>query len=114
MSGMADDLYDLVPTKLAVAAMRDNGYRNTAYAVAELIDNAIQAKARSVQLLCCERRQLVARRERRNIHQIGVLDNGSGMNADVVRQALQFGNGQYLSDRSGIGRFGMGLPSSSI
>ncbi len=111
---MTDQNYDLVPTSLAVAAMRDNGYRNTAYAVAELIDNAIQAQATSVQLLCCERQQFVAQRARRNIHQIAVLDNGSGMDAKVLRQALQFGNGEYLNDRTGIGRFGMGLPSSSI
>ena len=109
-----DEQYDLVPTSLAVTAMRDNGYRNTSYAIAELIDNAVQAKATSVELLCCERQSFVRQRTRRNIHQVAVLDNGSGMDADVLRTALQFGNGQYLDDRSGIGRFGMGLPSSSI
>ena len=106
--------FDLVPTSLAVIAMRDNGYRNTSYAIAELIDNAVQAKATSVQLLCCERQSLVRERTRRNIHQVAVLDNGTGMSIDVLRSALQFGNGEYLEDRSGIGRFGMGLPSSSI
>ena len=111
---MNDRKYDLVPTSLAVKAMRDSGYRNTAYAIAELIDNAIQAKASSVELLCCERQYFVKHRTRRNIHQIAVLDNGTGMNSDVLSAALQFGNGEYLNDRSGIGRFGMGLPSSSI
>lgn len=105
---------DLVPTSLAVMAMRDNGYRNTSYAIAELIDNAVQAKATSVELLCCERQSFIRERTRRNIYQLAVLDNGSGMNADVLQSALQFGNGQYLNDRSGIGRFGMGLPSSSV
>lgn len=106
--------YDLVPPALAIKAMRDNGYRNTAYAIAELIDNAIQAQASSVELLCCERESFVRERNRRNIHQIAILDNGLGMDRDVLSQALQFGNGAYLNDRSGIGRFGMGLPSSSI
>jgi len=36
------------------------------------------------------------------------------MNAVELRRALQFGNGGRLNDRSGIGRFGMGLPNSSI
>jgi hypothetical protein len=36
------------------------------------------------------------------------------MDANVLRMALQFGNGTRLDDRSGIGRFGMGLPNSSI
>lgn len=111
---MSDANYDLVPTSLAVKAMRDSGYKNTAYAVAELIDNSIQAGARAIELLCCERESQVQLRVRRNIHQVAVLDDGRGMDAAVLRMALQFGNGQYLDDRSGIGRFGMGLPSSSI
>lgn len=106
--------HDLVPPALAIIAMRDNGYRNTAYAIAELIDNAIQARASSIELLCCEREYFVNRRNRRNIHQVAVLDNGRGMDQEVLSRALQFGNGAYLNDRSGIGRFGMGLPSSSI
>ncbi|HYB98814.1 MAG TPA: ATP-binding protein [Candidatus Limnocylindrales bacterium] len=112
---MADSLaFDLVPTHLAVQAMRDNGYRNTAYAVAELIDNSIQAGATSVELLCCEDEELVQHRVRRRIAHVAVLDNGSGMDAKVLRMALQFGNGTHLGDRNGIGRFGMGLPSASI
>lgn len=106
--------FDLVPTHLAVQAMRDNGYRNTAYAVAELIDNSVQAKATSVELLCCEHEDLVQQRVRRRIKHVAVLDNGSGMDGGVLRMALQFGNGTHLGDREGIGRFGMGLPSASI
>jgi hypothetical protein len=106
--------FDLVPTHLAVKAMRDNGYRNTAYAVAELIDNSIQAEATEVELLCCEYEDLVQTRARRHITHIAVLDNGKGMNDKVLRMALQFGNGTHLSDGAGIGRFGMGLPSASI
>ena len=30
--------FDFVPTALAVSAMRDNGYKNAAHAIAELID----------------------------------------------------------------------------
>lgn len=108
------DSFDLVPTHLAVAAMRDNGYRNTAYAVAELIDNAIQAEATAVELLCSEAEELVQQRIRRRIKQVAVLDNGTGMDDAVLRMALQFGNGTHLGDRNGIGRFGMGLPSASI
>jgi len=36
------------------------------------------------------------------------------MDEHYLRMALQFGNGTRLEDRSGIGRFGMGLPNSSI
>jgi len=108
--------FDIVPPHLAVKAMRDNGYKNAAYAVAELIDNAIQAGATQVEVLCADKTEL--RRERRTtrLDQIAVLDNGSGMSSDVLRMALQFGNGTRLEHgkHTGIGRFGMGLPSSSI
>jgi hypothetical protein len=109
-----ENSFDLVPTHLAVKAMRDNGYRNTAYAIAELIDNSIQAQAAHVELLCCESEELVQQRIRRRIRSIAVLDNGIGMDDELLRVALQFGNGTHLTDRSGIGRFGMGLPSASI
>lgn len=113
---MTTQPHDIVPAHLAVQAMRDNGYKNAAYAIAELMDNAIQAKATQVELLCGERKQKVNERMRSRIHQIAVLDNGSGMDATVLRLALQFGNGMYLEEdkHTGIGRFGMGLPSSSV
>lgn len=106
--------FDVVPTRLAVKAMRDSGYKNAAYAIAELVDNAIQAGAKVVEVLCKEEDEFVRQRTRRRVAQIAVVDNGCGMSADTLRKALQFGNGERLDDRSGIGRFGMGLPNSSI
>jgi hypothetical protein len=80
------------------------------------MDNSIQANAKTVELLCAEKKQQVKTRISSRIHQIAVLDNGSGMDATVLRLALQFGNGTHLEEEqhTGIGRFGMGLPSSSI
>ncbi len=108
--------YAIIPAHLAVKAMRDNGYKNMAYALAELIDNSIQAGATQVEVLLAERYELVTEREKRRIYQVAVIDNGSGMSPAVLRMALQFGNGTRLdaSKRDGMGRFGMGLPSASI
>ena len=105
-----------VPAHLAIEAMRDNGYKNTAYAIAELMDNSLEAGATLVELLCAERDVQLQERRRKRVEQLAILDNGSGMTADVLRMALQFGNGTHLAraNRSGIGRFGMGLPASSI
>jgi len=107
---------DIVPVHLAVKAMRDNGYKNTAYAIAELMDNALQADAVVVELLVGEQEMFLESRRRLRIAQIGVLDNGHGMDADVLQMALQFGNGTHLqqSEQLGMGKFGMGLPASSI
>lgn len=108
--------YDIVPTALAVMAMRDNGYKSAAYAVAELMDNSIQAGASVVELLCADQEILVDQRARRRLDHVAVLDNGSGMDAATLQIALQFGNGSRLEAGKveGMGRFGMGLPSASI
>lgn len=105
----------IIPTHLAVTAMRDSGYKSTAYALAELIDNAVQADASEIELICVEERPSDAKKyQRARIAQIAVVDNGAGMDAETLDKALQFGNGMRLKDRSGIGRFGMGLPNASI
>ena len=105
---------EIIPPELAVKAMRDSGYKNTAYALAELIDNSVQAKATNLEVICIEAYGQVNERSRRRIQAIGILDNGNGMLPEILRLALQFGNGTHLTDREGIGRFGMGLPNSSI
>ena len=107
-------LHDIVPAALAVKAMRDSGYKNAAYAIAELVDNSIQAGASRVEILCQEEDELVHQRRRVRLKKIAIMDDGCGMSPEMLRRALQFGNGARLDDRSGIGRFGMGLPNSSI
>lgn len=111
-----DEKSSYVPARLAIEAMRDNGYKNPAYAIAELIDNSIQAEATKVELLCAEKEIIHSTRKTLNLEQIAVLDNGLGMEKDVLKMALQFGNGTRLDRRkhTGMGRFGMGLPASSI
>ncbi|MGN8171684.1 ATP-binding protein [Agrobacterium sp. 22117] len=108
----SDDAF--IPADLAIQAMRDSGYKNTAYALAELVDNSVQAKAKSIEIFCIEEQVQVVERTRKRLNKIAVLDNGDGMDAATLRKALQFGNGTRLNARSGIGRFGMGLPNASI
>lgn len=111
---MTDSKQPIVSAKLAIEAMRDNGYKNTATAVAELIDNSIQAGGSKVELLIMEKIEYAMANPKARINEIAVLDDGHGMDATVLVAAMQFGNGTRLNDRSGMGRFGMGLPASSI
>ena len=113
--------YEILPPWLAIKSMRSSGYRDTAHAVAELIDNSIQAGLEvndrtNVELLCIDKTETVSRHKRQQIERIAVYDNASGMDAKTLRIALQFGNGTHLgSDKQGgIGKFGMGLPNASI
>lgn len=113
-----------IPQRLAVKSMRDSGYKNTAYALAELIDNSYQAieEVRAldpaypgvIEVVVVEEWETVRQRGRYRAKFIAVADNGCGMSPEVLRKALQFGNGTHLDDRDGIGRFGMGLPNSTV
>src|SRR2546428_2312989 len=98
-----------------VLATRETGYRSLAAAVAELIDNAIQARATDVRIFVREGRH--APRQDVPVDReltVGVLDNGHGMDHDSLWTAVQFGGTERFNDRSGLGRFGMGLPNSSV
>lgn len=103
-----------IPADLAIQAMRDSGYKNTAYALAELIDNSVQANAKNVEVFCIEEQFQGKKNLVKRLKKIAVLDDGIGMDVGVLQKALQFGNGTRLNDRSGMGRFGMGLPNASI
>ena len=102
--------------QIAIESMRDNGFLSAAHALAELIDNSIQAGAKHIELLAFEQRSEAKEggRSRRNVDKIAVFDNGSGMSKDVLHLALEFGASKNRDDKEGIGRFGMGLPNSSV
>ncbi len=113
--------YEILPPHLAIKSMRDSGYRDTAHALAELVDNSIQAGINfnditQVEVLCIDKVDLVSERRIQHINQVAVYDNASGMDAETLRIALQFGNGTHLTfdNQKGIGKFGMGLPNASI
>jgi hypothetical protein len=105
----------LVADDRFILATRETGYRGLAAAVAEVVDNAVQAGAHTVRILVREQRDSSAEGDlgERQVS-IGVLDDGRGMNFDRLWTALQFGGTERFNDRSGLGRFGMGLPNSSV
>ena len=97
----------------AVRALRDARYRHPANAIAELIDNSVDANAPRVDVLIEERQERVKTRTRWRVHKLAVADNGHGMDADTLVQALRVG-GRTASRRvRAIGKYGMGLPTAS-
>jgi hypothetical protein len=97
-----------------ITSLRDNGYSNTAYALAELIDNSLQAKATRVELGFIEEKAKNGKRKNFLVSEISLWDNGIGMSPKTLRTAMQFGGGEHRHDLDGMGKFGMGLPNSSI
>jgi len=104
----------IIPAPTAIETFRDSGYKSTASALAELIDNSIEAEARTIQVLTFEEPVTLASRTVYRISKIAVYDNGNGMDPFTLTLALQFGMGTRLKSRKGIGRFGIGLPNASI
>ncbi len=111
--------YKIFPTELAIDSMKDSGYKDAAHAVAELIDNSIQAgddvdHPISVEVICIEKENFVNDRQSSKIEKIAVYDDASGMSPDVLSLALAFGQGTRRDAKRGMGKFGMGLPNASI
>ena len=103
----------LVDPAAAVRALRDAHYENTGKAIAELIDNSIDAGARRVELLIEERQRFVKHRSRWRVDKIAVADNGSGMDRNTLVDALRIGGRPVGRRTHQIGKYGMGLPTAS-
>lgn len=104
----------LIPAATAIETFRDSGYKSTASALAELIDNSIEAGAKNVQVLTFEDPIQGKQRTLYKIVKVAVYDDGAGMDANTLQLSLQFGVGTRMTTRKGMGRFGIGLPNASI
>ena len=100
--------FSLVATETFVESMRDSGYKSTATAINEILDNAIQARAGRIDVL-------VGRAPgKEEISEIAVVDDGHGMEPDMIRAAVMWGGTHRAGNREGFGRFGFGLPSAAV
>ncbi|BFM23908.1 ATP-binding protein [Microbacterium sp. che218] len=98
---------ELVVSSNFIRAVRESGYVSLATALAELIDNSIQAGATEIELT-------IARPDGALHPQIEVLDNGAGMSRRELELCLKFGGSSRFDRRESFGRFGMGLPAASL
>jgi hypothetical protein len=104
--------YPLFNAKVALESQRASGYRSTAAAGREIVDNALEAGADWVHVLFDVRRS--GGRNQQIVSSVAFIDNGAGMLPNMARYALSWGGGTHFDDPSEIGRFGFGLPNSSI
>ena len=109
--------YSIVRQDRFIQATRDSGYKGTDSALSELIDNSIQAGATEVAIATItveEEMDGPGRPRLPRVMEMVIADNGRGMDAETLRRALRFGDSTRFDDRTGIGRFGMGLPNASV
>jgi hypothetical protein len=106
-TGLRESDTSIIALDKFIQATRDSGYKGTASAISELVDNSLQANAKSISITIeegAEPRELV----------VSLVDDGAGMDPFTLRQALRFGGSSRFGDRSGLGRYGMGLPNASL
>jgi hypothetical protein len=102
--------FGLMVPEAFVRGIRDLGYRSNGDAIAELIDNALQAFADRIDIAFGYEAGGSAKKPT----QLAVIDNGHGMEAAMIRMAVMWGGTHRENDRSGLGRYGYGLPCASV
>src|SRR5262245_35584598 len=91
-----------------IQATRDSGYKGTASAISELVDNSIDAGSTRITI------SVMTTNADPKAIEVSVLDNGCGIDPFTLRHALRFEGNTQFGDRRGLGRYGMDLPNASL
>lgn len=92
-------------------AFRNTGYKNIESAASEIVDNSVEANAKNVFMIISESINPLS--GRKVVTEIGFLDNGEGMDTNILGKCLGIGVTTRQA-RKGMGRFGVGLPQASL
>lgn len=96
-----------------IEQLRSSGYKNPIYAMAEIIDNSVDAKASEIDITIVEQNYNNGVKRTKKIKDVFFIDNGSGMTESQINGCLRFADGAGRNNDR-IGAFGVGLPNSSI
>ena len=100
----------LVVPEAFVRGIRHVGYRSNIEALAELVDNSIQAYAERIDIVL----GYADGGSSAKPEQLAVIDDGHGMSPEMLRFAMMWGGTHRENDRGGLGRFGYGLPCATV
>jgi hypothetical protein len=103
--GMGKKNHELIPSaRRLISSLRDMGYDFPA-AVADIIDNSIEAQASRVNIEV---------RTDGDESWVRIHDNGRGMKPAQVREALRYGAAGRYDKQKALGKFGLGLKTASM
>ena len=98
------EAHELIPSaKRLIKSLRDIGY-NFSTAVADLVDNSIEAGATRI--------DISVEFEGDNSF-VRISDNGKGMTADELKEAMRYGSERAYNEED-LGKFGLGLKTASM
>ena len=103
--------FSLFNYKVALESQRHSAYKTTAAAAREIVDNSIEAGSGQIDIVF---RQGKSKSGRNLVDGVAFIDDGPGMLPDMIRYALCWGGGTHHDEPRHIGRFGFGLPNSSM
>jgi hypothetical protein len=96
---------EVIPSaKRLIGSLRDMGY-DFPTAVADLVDNSIEAGATLV---------TIDVEFDGDDSWVRIADNGAGMSHDELQEAMRYGSERYYEDEDDLGKFGLGLKTASM
>ncbi|MYW59401.1 MULTISPECIES: ATP-binding protein [unclassified Streptomyces] len=109
---MSTDDTNIVPIVLsgqALLSLRESGH-NFPSAVGEVIDNSIEARANHIQIITEE----AIKKNKKSITQVSFIDDGEGMDDEILQHYLQLGFSQRFMSEKTIGKFGVGAKLAGL
>ena len=100
----------LVNDAQALQSMRASDF-DARSAYGEVVDNSLQAEAKNVRV---EVDYDSGRGGAKLIRYVAFGDDGWGMSSDELQRCMQLGYSSRFNDRTGIGRFGVGVTLAAI
>ena len=87
-------------------SLRDSDF-DSCSAYGEVVDNSIQAEAENIRIV-------FEPKGKDHITRVIFTDDGKGMDFEILQNCLRLGWSSRYNDRSGIGRFGVGMTLGAI
>ncbi len=91
-----------------IKGIRDLGYKSSSWACNELTDNSLQAGASQIHYY------VTPTPGKKSADKLIVIDDGHGMQSDMLPYAIAWGGTHRFNNRRGFGRYGFGLPSACV
>ncbi|MBW8304856.1 MAG: ATP-binding protein, partial [Brevundimonas sp.] len=99
----------MILTGQALLSLRDSGF-SLPTALAEVIDNSIEARAKTIRVRLDE----ATTKGKKHVHRIAVSDDGDGMDVELLQHYLQVGFSTRYMRTDTIGKYGVGAKLAAL